>query len=132
MNDKPTRERSTEEILETSARSDIEATNDPQAEDEAMGMAYTSDDPDRQRDGVHETPISEGYEQIALRDELARKLESVVADAADWARESREDDAQQIYDDLRDIYDRIAEPLEETDDQAALGQADEERVIGKV
>lgn len=80
-------------------------------------MNYMADDSTEERDGgILPTPITERYERIAQRDELARKLEEVVADAREWVETSEDEDARSIYEDLVDIFERVGEPLEDTDD----------------
>lgn len=79
-------------------------------------MLYLSDDSERERDGVTATPLTSAYENIALRDDLASKLEILVEDARAWSEVSEDEDAEEIYLALVDIYDRLGEPLDETDD----------------
>ncbi len=78
-------------------------------------MPYLSDDPDRERDGVHETPLSATYEHIAMRDELASKIEALLEDARDWAEASEDEGAKEIFDILVELYERLGESLEESD-----------------
>jgi hypothetical protein len=62
-----------------------------------------------------ETPITSRYEKIAVRDDLAEKFESLVADVSDWLLDTDDPDAQGIYDDLRDLAERVGRPLDETE-----------------
>ncbi len=64
-------------------------------------------------EGVSETPIHATYEPIALRNELARQLENVVAAARAWARAEDTADAFAIADALAEIYDRVGLPSED-------------------
>jgi hypothetical protein len=80
---------------------------------------YMSDDDEFERDGTHETVIGEFNENVARRDELARQLEDLVASALEWSEISEDEDAQQIYEDLADLYERVNAPLEDTDDEVA-------------
>ena len=64
-------------------------------------------------EGVSETPIHATYESIALRNELARQLENVVAAARAWARAEDTTEARAIADALSEIYDRVGLPSEE-------------------
>ena len=79
---------------------------------------YMSDDDEFERDGTH-TLLTEDNEDQARRDELARRLEDLVATALEWSEISEDDDAVQIYEDLADLYERVSVPLEETDDELA-------------
>lgn len=78
---------------------------------------YMSDDDEFERDGTHEVLIDEENENISRRDEIARVLEDLVATALDWSEVSEDEDAREIYEDLVDLYERVAAPLEETDDE---------------
>ncbi len=79
---------------------------------------YMSDDDEFERDGTH-TLLTEDNEDQARRDEIARRLEDLVASALEWSETSEDDDAVQIYEDLADLYERVSLPLEETDDELA-------------
>lgn len=78
---------------------------------------YMSDDDEFERDGTNEVVIDEYNESVARRDELARQLEDLVASALEWSEISEDEDAQQIYEDLADLYERVNAPLEDTDDE---------------
>lgn len=98
------------------SRSDIqeyarEDTAAAPAEDEAP---RNSDDDDPWGDGIHDTPLTKRYEDMADRDELARRLEDLVADAYDWVGRGEDPDAQEIYDTLVDLSERLGNPSEET------------------
>ncbi len=80
---------------------------------------YMSDDDEFERDGTNEVVIDEYNESVARRDELARQLEDLVASALEWSEISDDEDAQQIYEDLADLYERVNGPLEDTDDEVA-------------
>jgi len=77
---------------------------------------YMSDDDEFERDGTH-TLLTEDNEDQARRDEIARRLEDLVASALEWSEISEDDDAVQIYEDLADLYERVSLPLEDTDDE---------------
>jgi hypothetical protein len=51
---------------------------------------------------------------MADRDELARRMEDLVADAYDWLGRAEDEDAQEIYDTLVDLSERLGNPSEET------------------
>ncbi len=46
--------------------------------------------------------------------ELARRLEELVADAYDWLGRAEDEDAQEIYDTLVDLSERLGNPPEDT------------------
>lgn len=77
---------------------------------------YMSDDDEFERDGTH-TLLTDGNEAQALRDDIARRLEDLVETALEWSELSEDEDAQDIYEDLADLYERVSAPLEETDDE---------------
>ena len=78
----------------------------------------TSDDNDLNAagSGVSETPLRRPYEEMSRRDELARQLEEIVVNAQEWADEDGSPEALDIYESLNDIYERLGEPSEDTDD----------------
>ena len=78
---------------------------------------YMSDDDEFERDGTHEIAIDELSESTARRDEIARRLEDLVATALEWSEISEDEDAQDIYEALADLYERVSVPLEDTDDE---------------
>ena len=78
---------------------------------------YMSDDDEFERDGTNEVVIDEYNESVARRDELARQLEDLVASALEWSEISEDEDAQQIYEDLAALSERVSGPLEDTDDE---------------
>jgi hypothetical protein len=61
-------------------------------------------------EGVSETPIHAAYEAIALRNDLARQLESVVVGARAWARADGTPESQATAEALAEIYDRVGTP----------------------
>ena len=79
---------------------------------------YMSDDDEFERDGTH-TLLTEDNEDQARCDDIARRLEDLVATALEWSEISEDDDAVQIYEDLADLYERVSVPLEDTDDELA-------------
>ena len=58
-------------------------------------------------EGLSETPIHASYEAIALRNDLARQLENVVAAARAWSRADGEPESQAIAEALAELYDRV-------------------------
>ncbi len=83
-----------------------------------VDMHRTSDDNDLNPagSGVSETPLRLEYETIARRDDLARRLEDLVADAREWADEMDTDEAHDLAESLADVFDRLGQPLEDTDE----------------
>jgi hypothetical protein len=61
-------------------------------------------------EGVSETPIHAKYEAIAVRNDLARQLERVVAGARAWARADGGQESSDIADALAELYDRVGTP----------------------
>lgn len=78
----------------------------------------TSDDNDLNAEGggFTDTPLRRPYEEMSRRDELARQLEEIVINAQEWADEDGSPEALDIYESLNDIYERLGEPAEDTDD----------------
>lgn len=78
----------------------------------------TSDDNDLNPEGggFTDTPLRRPYEEISRRDELARQLEEIVVNAQEWADQDGSPEAIDIYESLNDIYERLGEPSEDTDD----------------
>jgi hypothetical protein len=76
---------------------------------------YMSDGDDEERQGVGDLPLREDYEISALRDEVARQLEALLAAVEAWREDDDTGEADEIYQELSDIYGRIGEPIEETD-----------------
>ena len=66
--------------------------------------------------GFSDTPLRRPYDQMSRRDEIARQLEEVVINAQEWADENGTPEAIDIYEALNDIYERLGEPSEDTDD----------------
>lgn len=98
------------------SRSDIqeyapEDTAAAPAEDEAP---RNHDDDDPWGDGINPTTTAKRYEDMADRNELARRLEELVADAYDWLGRVEDEDAQEIYDTLVNLSERLGNPSEET------------------
>lgn len=89
-------------------------------------MRYNTDDEARERDGnASDVPhmLDEEATEAAKRDDLARQLEDLIADAQDWAEMSQSDEARDIYNILVDVYERVGNPPEDTDDEARMGEA---------
>jgi hypothetical protein len=79
---------------------------------------YMSDDDEFERDGTH-TLLTDGNESQAMRDDIARRLEELLETTLEWSELSEDEDAQEIYEDLADLSERVRAPLEETDDEVA-------------
>jgi hypothetical protein len=101
---------------DTRSRSDIQdfAPRDTADSPEEDEPPRTHDDDDPWGDGIHDTPMVKRYEDMADRDELARRVEELVADAYDWLGRAQDPDAQEIYDTLLDVSERLGNPPEET------------------
>ena len=75
---------------------------------------HISDDDQRERDGVHPTEYDlQGTEAMAQRDELERQMQTLIHDAENWLQNSNEPDAQEIYDLMLDLHERLGNPPEE-------------------
>ena len=88
-------------------------------------MRYNSDDEARERDGnASDVPhmLDEESNEAARRDALARQMEDLIADAQDWMEMSQSEEAREIYNTLTDVYERLGNPLEDTDDEARMGE----------
>jgi len=74
---------------------------------------HISDDDQCERDGVHPTEYDlEGTEATAQRDELGRQVEVLVRDAESWLQNSNDPDAQEIYNLMTELYERLGKPPE--------------------
>lgn len=82
-----------------------------------VSMNRTSDDNDLNvgGGGFTDTPLRREYEGIARRDDLSRRLEDLVADAREWADDTRSDEARAVADLLADAFERLGVPTEDTD-----------------
>lgn len=76
---------------------------------------YMSDHDDEERQGVGDMPLREDYEKIALRDQVARQFEELLEAVEVWLEDDDSPETRSIYQDLLDIYERVGQPLEETD-----------------
>jgi hypothetical protein len=76
---------------------------------------YMSDRDDEERQGVGDLPLREDYEISALRDEVARQFEALLEAVEAWREDDDTGEADEIYQELSDIYERVGEPVEETD-----------------
>lgn len=63
-------------------------------------------------EGLSETPIHANYEAMALRNDLARQLEGVVAAARAWARADDAIESRAIADALAEVQERVGAPTE--------------------
>lgn len=112
-----------EDFVSGESTSDIEeysmqdSDDDPSEEEQPRNH----DDDDPWGDGIHDTPLTKRYEDVADRDELARRLEDIVADAYEWYQRSEEDDAQEIYETLVAVAERLGNPSEDTTRTEAFG-----------
>jgi hypothetical protein len=93
--------------------SDIKATEVKTDRD----FPYMSDGDDEERQGVGDMPLREDYEISALRGEVARQLEALIGAVEAWREDDDTGEADEIYQQLSDIYDRVGEPVEDTDAQ---------------
>ncbi len=77
-----------------------------------------SDDNDLEAEGggFTDTPLRRPYEAMGRRDEIARQLEELLIDAQEWADEDGSAEALDIYESLNDVFQRLGEPTEDTDD----------------
>jgi hypothetical protein len=87
----------------------------------AREFPYMSDGNDEERQGVGDMPLREDYEISALRDEVARQLEGLLSAVEAWREDDDTGEADKIYQALSDIYDRVGEPIEETDGASKTG-----------
>ena len=72
-----------------------------------------SDDDQRERDGLHPTEYDlKGTEAMAQRDELERQVQTLLQDAQDWLQNSQDPDAQEIFDGIQELAERIGNPPE--------------------
>jgi len=80
-------------------------------------MPRVSDDTDLepQGSGLEATPWRREYRSVALRSDLARMFEALIAGVNEWADEYGRDDARALAADLADLYGRIESPAEDTD-----------------
>lgn len=75
---------------------------------------HISDDDQRERDGVYPTEYDlQGTEAMAQRDELERQMQTLIRDAENWLQNTNEPDAQEIYDLMLEVYERLGSPPEE-------------------
>ena len=75
---------------------------------------HISDDDQRERDGVYPNEYDlHGTEAMAQRDELERQMQTLIRDAENWLQNSNEPDAQEIYDLMLELYERLGNPPEE-------------------
>jgi hypothetical protein len=96
--------------------SDIDEYQDNEPNDQVPGEAESPVPGDEEwLEGAVDLPLTSLYEQIAVRDELAERFESLVADVHEWLLDTNDPDAQSIYDDLVDLAERIGRPLPDTD-----------------
>ena len=83
---------------------------------------HISDDDQRERDGVHPTEYDlEGTEAVAQRDELERQVEVLVRDAESWLQNTKDPDAQSIYNLMTELYERLGKPPESSEAIAREG-----------
>lgn len=89
-------------------------------------MQRTSDDNDLNPagGGFTDTPLRTEYESMARHDDLSRRLEDLVADAQEWAREDGSEGARSIAESLADVYERLGAASEDTDDEPDVAQAE--------
>jgi hypothetical protein len=81
----------------------------------AKDFPYLSDGNDEERQGVSDMPLREDYEIAALRDEVARLFEELLGAVEAWCEDDDTGEADEIYQELSDLYERVGEPVEGTD-----------------
>jgi hypothetical protein len=91
--------------------SDVKATEVKTDKD----FPYMSDGDDEERQGIADMPLREDYEISALRDEVARLFEELLGAVEAWREDDGTGGADEIYQELSDMYERIGEPVEDTD-----------------
>lgn len=82
---------------------------------------YLADKNDEERQGVGDLPLREDYEISALRDEVARLFEELLGAVEAWREDDDTGEADEIYQELSDIYERVGKPIEDTDGIGAEG-----------
>lgn len=84
-----------------------------------VGMERISDDNDLDPagDGLTDTPLRLPYELMARRDDLARRLGDILLEMEDWAEEDGSEEAYALAEELADLYERLGEPSELTDEE---------------
>jgi hypothetical protein len=118
-----------ETLMTPEEQLDAEATTDepfPQGPNED-GSAYANppveaavprlsddDDLDAEGSGLEDTPLRSAYESMARRNDLARRLEDLVTDVQEWARDDGSEQAAWIAEALVDAYEQLDTPPEET------------------
>jgi hypothetical protein len=91
-------------MTDRSDRSNLPASEEDRVHDD--GGLYPAGE------GLSETPIHPTYEAMAMRNDLARQLENVLAAARAWARADGTPEAQAIADVLAELYERVGAPTE--------------------
>lgn len=87
--------------------------NDSSAKRYGHRPEHISDDDQRERDGVHPTEYDlEGTEAMAQRDELERQMALLVRDAESWLQNTNDPDAQDIYNLMTELHERLGDPPE--------------------
>jgi hypothetical protein len=81
----------------------------------AMPRTSDDDDLDPQGSGLAGTPLRGVYESMARRGDLARRLEDLVRDVEEWARDDGTEQAAWIAETLADAYEQLDTPPEDTD-----------------
>lgn len=83
---------------------------------ETDDFSYLHDDDEYERDGVHPTGYTmQSEEARAKRHELERQLEALIRDAESWLEDSQDDDAEEIVERMRELYDMLGNPPEAMD-----------------
>jgi hypothetical protein len=93
----------------------------------------TSDDDDLapEGSGLTDTPFRGAYEAMARRNDLARRLEDLVRDAEEWARDDGSEQAAWIAETLADAYEQLDAPPEDTDSEADVHRAEASDIGGR-
>jgi hypothetical protein len=78
---------------------------------------YLAEGNEEERQGVSGAPLREDYEISALRDEVARLFEDLIGAVQAWREDDDTGEADEIYQELSELYDRVGGPLENTDSE---------------
>jgi hypothetical protein len=87
----------------------------------SQDFPYLADGNEEERQGVSGGPLREDYEIAALRDEVARLFEELLGAVEAWREDDDTGEADEIYQELSDLYERVGEPAEDTDGVGAGG-----------
>lgn len=77
-------------------------------------VPYISDDDEYERDGTV-VGFNNNEENLARREEIGRSLEEILENVYEWSDLSEDEDAQQLYEDLANLVERVNAPFEDDD-----------------